>query len=491
VRTGHSGDPERSRDSGRGSVSADGTVGAIASAVSARRVRAVDLVRAAAERIDRLDPTLNAVVAMRTDAALEEAERLDQALDAGSPAGPLAGVPVLVKDLEDVTGMRTTKGSALLAETAPAEMDGLTPSRLRRAGAILICKTNLPEFATEGYTANLLFGATGNPWAPEWSPGGSSGGSAAALAAGMIPIATGTDGGGSIRIPAALCGLVGIKPTRGLIGRRPIPDWIDFSTDGPFATNVQDLRLLLQVEAGPVRGDPESFPLPWTASPQRPEVLLAAQRTSDLGPLPTAVAHAFDGAVAALADVLALPVRWMEPTEIFSDGDPDLDWFTLAAPEHVSALGRDWVHDSLDRMHPGAAAFLREGLEIGIDDYLGARRRRYRYVDRLDTLLGTSTVLLTPTVAAEGWLADGRLTADQPVGMLPHSVYSTALQNMTGHPAISLPAGRSPNGVPFGLQVTGPRFADAMLLDIADRWQQANPWPRTAPGYSPFETVIS
>ncbi|MCW2947394.1 MAG: amidase [Actinoallomurus sp.] len=465
--------------------------GAIASAVAARRVRAVDVARAAIERIERLDPVLNAVVAMRADAAMEEAERLDRALADGAPAGPLAGVPVLVKDLEDVAGMRTTKGSALLAESGPAKRDGLMPSRLRAAGAIVIGKTNLPEFATEGYTANLLFGATGNPWAPEWSPGGSSGGSAAALAAGLVPVATATDGGGSIRIPAALCGLVGIKPTRGLIGRRPIPDWIDLSTDGPFATSVQDLRLLLRVEAGPVAGDPDSVPYALTAPPRRPEVLLAAERTSDLGPLPVAVAHAFDAAITALADVLALPVRRLDPSDIFTGGDPDLDWFTLAAPEHVSALGRAWVHDGLDRMHPAAAEFLRGGLDVGIDDYLAARRRRYRYVDRLDTLLGTSTVLLTPTVAAEGWLADGRLTADQPVGMLPPSVYSTAVQNMTGHPAITLPAGVYPNGLPFGLQVTGPRFSEGMLLDIADRWQQANPWPRTAPGYSPFETLIS
>jgi Asp-tRNA(Asn)/Glu-tRNA(Gln) amidotransferase A subunit family amidase len=396
---------------------------------------------------------------------------------------------VLVKDLEDVVGMRTTKGSALLADAAPAERDGLVPARLRAAGAVIVGKTNLPEFATEGYTANLLFGSTGNPWDPDWSPGGSSGGSAAAVAAGMVPLATATDGGGSIRIPAAMCGLVGLKPTRGMVGRRPIPDWIDLSTDGPFATSVRDLRLLLRVEAGPVAGDPDAAPYV-PAAPSEPDTLLWAERTSDLGPLPTAVARAFDDAARALADVLGLPMRRLEPADFFSDGDPDVDWFTLAAPEHVSALGRAWVRDGLDRMHPAAAEFLREGLAVGIDDYLAARRRRFAYVERLDTLLGRRGVLLTPTVAAEGWAADGRLSPDRPAGMLPPSVYSTAVQNMTGHPAITLPAGRQSNGLPFGLQVTGPRFADGMLLDIAERWGRAYPWPRTAPGHSSFETVL-
>jgi Asp-tRNA(Asn)/Glu-tRNA(Gln) amidotransferase A subunit family amidase len=463
----------------------------VASAVASGRARASDVVRAAIDRIERLDPGLGAVVAMRSEEAVDEAERLDRALAAGASAGPLAGVPVLVKDLEDVAGMRTTKGSVLLAHAAPAERDGLMPFRLRAAGAVVVGKTNLPEFATEGYTANLLFGATGNPWAPEMSSGGSSGGSAAAVAAGMVPVATATDGGGSIRIPAAMCGLVGLKPTRGLIGRRPIPDWIDLSTDGPFATSVRDLRLLLRVASGPVEGDPDAAPYVPAASPREPDALLWAERTSDLGPLPAATARAFDDAARALADVLGLPMRRLEPADFFPDGDPDLDWFTLAAPEHVSALGRAWVRDGLDRMHPAAAEFLREGLAVGIDDYLAARRRRYGYVERLDTLLGQGGVLLTPTVAGEGWTADGSLGPGRPAGMLPPEVYSTAVQNMTGHPAITLPAGRRPNGLPFGLQVTGPRFADGMLLDIAERWERAYPWPQTAPGCSPFETVLS
>lgn len=449
------------------------------------------MVTEALQRIARDDPAINAVVALRADAAYLEAEAVDAAVRRGEPAGVLAGVPVLVKDIEDVAGMRTTQGSRLFQAAPPATEDGVIPARLRAAGAIIVGKTNLPEFATEGFTDNLLFGPTGNPWAPTRSPGGSSGGSAASLAAGLVPIATATDGGGSIRIPAAFCGLVGLKPTHGVIGRYPAHDWIDFSTFGPFATSVSDLRLLLDIEAGPVFGDPTARPDGFRRDrTPSPDHIVAAQRTSDLGPLPPGVERSFTEAVRALADVLALPVTWLEPGDVFAGGDPDLDWFTLATTEHVAALGRERVEANLDQMHPATQAFMEIGLACGIDEYLAARRRRFGYVRRVDELLGRSGVLLTPTVASEGWYADGRRTPDGPPGMLGPELYSTAMQNVTGHPAISLPAGRSANGIPFGLQVTAPRHADDMLLDIAEAWEAAHPWPGVAPGYEPFTSDL-
>ncbi len=464
----------------------------MAAAVAAGRIGAVETVTAALERVARLDGGLNAVVALRGEEALAEAEMLDRRRASGEPLGPLAGVPMLVKDLEDLTGMTTTKGSVLLAGAPPASSDGLVPGRLRAAGAIPIGKTNLPEFAIEGYTANALFGATGNPWGPDWSPGGSSGGSAAAVAAGMVPIATATDGGGSIRIPASLCGLVGLKPTNGLVGRRPVPDWIDLSTDGPFATCVEDLRLLLAVEIGPVAGDPTALPLgaPPAAAFPPPARLFAARRTSDLGPLPGPVAASLQAAVDALSDVLSLPVSWLEPDGVFTDGNPDLDWFTLCGPEHVASLGRDFVTGGLDEMHVGARNFLANGLDVGVDEYLDARRRRFSHVRALDLLLGDDALLVTPTVAVEGYLADGRLVADGEPGSLPAEVFCTPMQNITGHPAITVPAGLSGNGLPFGLQLTGPRYSDMALLEVAAAWEAAHPWPATAPGYEPFSTIL-
>ncbi|HXG40548.1 MAG TPA: amidase, partial [Candidatus Limnocylindrales bacterium] len=232
-----------------------GVLAPLASAVRAGRTSAVALVAEAARRIEAARD-LNAVVALRVEAALDEAAGLDRRVRAGDDPGPLAGLPLLVKDIEDAAGLVTTHGSLLHASDPPAERNGLVPSRLVAAGAIVLGKTNTPEFAFQGYTDNRLFGATLNPWARDWSPGGSSGGSGAALAAGLAPLATATDGGGSIRIPAALCGLAGIKPTNGVVGRDPIPDWIDLSTDGPLAQTVADLRLLLETIRGPVAGDP-------------------------------------------------------------------------------------------------------------------------------------------------------------------------------------------------------------------------------------------
>src|SRR5262249_30457612 len=294
----------------------------------------------------------------------------------------------------------------LFAGAPLAARDGLTPSRLRAAGAVIVGKTNLPEFATEGYSANLIFGATRNPWGLDWSPGGSSGGSGAALAAGLVPIATATDGGGSVRIPAALCGLVGLKPTNGLIARQPIPDWIDYSTDGILATTVADLRLLLAVQSGPAPGDPTALPCPPPGGPARPRRLYATRRFAPWGPLPGAIQSAFDEAVAVFRELARLPVEVLRPGTVLTTGNPRPDWFIVTAAEHVCSLGRGVVKQTLDRLHPGARWFLEEGLGVTLDDYLAARRRRFGYARELDELLGEDGVVLSPTIAVQGWLAE-------------------------------------------------------------------------------------
>jgi Asp-tRNA(Asn)/Glu-tRNA(Gln) amidotransferase A subunit family amidase len=447
-------------------------------------------VRLALDRIDKLNPDLNAVIALRGDEAIAEAKAIDARNHSSAELGPLAGVPLLVKDLEDVAGMRTTQGSVVFADAPLAAADGLVPARLRAAGAIVVGKTNLPEFAAEGFTSNLLFGTTRNPWGLEWSPGGSSGGSAAALASGMALIATATDGGGSIRIPAAFCGLVGIKPTNGVIGRRPIPDWIDLSTDGPFATTVADLRLLLSIESGPVPGDPTALPAPYQSAGGKPARLLATPRLIRAGPLPDSIAKLFDVAIKAAGGIFGLEVQHADVDALWAPGNPGEDWPVITSAEHVHRLGREFVTANLDRMHPSARGFMEFGLGVSIDDYLAARRRRFEYVRLLDELLGDDAVILSPTVSATGFLADGRLTPQDELGSLPSDVYNTELTNITGHPAISLPAGLSSNGIPFGLQVTAPRFRDGWLLALAAKWEEQREWPRAAPGYIPFEAAL-
>jgi Asp-tRNA(Asn)/Glu-tRNA(Gln) amidotransferase A subunit family amidase len=207
--------------------------------------------------------------------------------------------------------------------------------------------------------------------------------------------------------------------------------------------------------------------------------------------LPDVIQSAFDEAVAVFQELVGLPVEMLDPETIFATGNPDTDWFVVTTAEHVCSLGRGVVTRNLDRLHPGARWFLEEGLRVTLDDYLAARRRRFGYVRELDEMLGEDGVLLSPTIAVQGWLAEGRLSTSGQVGALPGDVYNTSLQNMTGHPALSLPACRLPNGLPFGLQVTGPRFRDHMLLALAESWEEVRPWPPVADGYEPFDVGIA
>ncbi|HET9311826.1 MAG TPA: amidase [Actinomycetota bacterium] len=455
---------------------------AIAASVRERHASAETLVAESLGRIERLDGPINAVVLTRGDGAFADAAAIDARIEAGEDPGPLAGLPLLVKDNEDAAGLRTTFGSLLREHDPPAERDCEIVGRLRAAGAIVVGKTNLPEFAFEGFTSNLLFGDTHDPWALDWSPGGSSGGSGAALAAGMAPLATGTDGGGSIRIPAAFCGLVGLKPTGGLIGRDPPPSWLDYSTKGPLTTSVADAALLLEVMRGPVHGDPTAVPT-WTPRPEAwPTRIVAAPRMVDYGPLPAAIAALFEEALTALGAASGLSIERVSapfPQQM------DDDWFTTAAVDELMWIGREEVARRSDDLTP----YLRKTLEIAAtitpDEYLSARRRRFTFTRILDDLLGNDTVMVSPTMCVEGFFPDGRSPGDD-VDATSSAAYNTQAANITGHPALSLPAGRSANGVPFGIQVTGPRFADDLVLAVGLAWEAAQPWPLVAPGFTPF-----
>jgi len=466
----------------------NGPISRVARAVAAKQISPTQAVSKALENIESSNPALNFMAQHCSESALKDAAN-------SSLSGPLAGVPVLVKDLEQVVGLPTRKGSLALADAPPETFDGIVVARLKAAGAIVVGKTTLPEFAIEGYTANRATGVTRNPWNLELSPGGSSGGSAAALSAGVVPIATATDGGGSIRIPAAFCGLVGLKPSNGVIGRWPTPDWIDFSTEGPFATTVDDLRLLMSVIAGAASGDPigavgvarKEYLI---FKNQTPTKIYAATRTSDFGDLPAQLEQVFRGAVSELSSQLKLPVNWIEPGSLFGAADPDLDWFTMATAEHLVSLGRDWVVENFELLHPSSQEFFTQGMNADLDEYIQARRRRFDYIRVMDELLAGDAILLTPTVAETGWFADGRLSAESPAGLSPPESYSTALQNITGHPAISLPLPVMSSGLPGALQITAPRYREDLLLDIAQNWERTNPWQLNATGYEAFDAFL-
>ena len=457
----------------------------VARLVREREASCVELVERSLRLVEAGNPALGAVVALRGDLALQEAAEQDRRLADGQDVGPLAGVPLLVKDLEDVAGMVTTQGSLVYADSPPAAHDGLVPGRLRAAGAIVIGKTNLPECAFEAYTANRLYGPTRNPWDLQLSPGGSSGGSAAALSAGMVPLATATDGGGSARIPAAFCGLVGLKPTNGIIGRSPVPSWMDLSTDGPMGHSVSDVRLLLGLQRGPAVGDPSALPRWEPGPPGRLTRALASPRTSDWGPLDPALEAAFTAALQVLDSVLGLEVERVTPSQVTPAGNADHDWYTICCTEQAHQIGEQVLTDRAADFDPVLLAQMRAGLQTPLRDYVDARRRRFEHVRHLDLLLGDDGVLVTPTLGMTAQHADGRMLGADEAGT-PEDALNTCLQNITGHPAVSVPAGLLPGGLPFGLQLTGPRFRDDLLLDLAERWEAALPWPWFAPGWEPL-----
>lgn len=438
------------------------------------------LIEMALSRIDE-HRGLNAVVATRQEEALAEAAAIDQRRECGEDLPPLAGVPMLIKDNQDVAGMRTTRGSRVFANAQPERRDSVEVARLRAAGAVVVGKTNVPEFCIEGYTDNPLFGPTLNPWNETLSPGGSSGGSAAALAAGLAPLATGTDGAGSVRIPAAFCGLIGFKPSNGTIGRSSAPEWIDFSTPGFLTPHATDLSLLFDIVAGAVPGDPTALPgpLPPALQPQR---AVAAPRTEGDRRIHPDVEVAFQRAVQMFSAAFDVPVEWREPSDFFPDSSPDDDWYVIAAAEHASAVGPALLTGELQS---STRAFLEFGLEVSLQDYIAARRRVFAHSRVIDEVLSNGTVLLTPVAPLPGWGPDGD-AASYPHQLLPADHYTSSIQNLTAVPALSLPAGILPNGLPFGLQVTGARWSDRALMFVAERWQQRWSSPAAAPGYSPF-----
>jgi Asp-tRNA(Asn)/Glu-tRNA(Gln) amidotransferase A subunit family amidase len=456
----------------------------LAKDVRERRVSAVELVTEALGRIERRDVELNAVTAVWPEDALEQA----RTLDGREASGPLAGLPLLVKDNSDVAGRVTNFGSRTMIDRPPAERGEASLERLIAAGAIPIGRTNIPEFAFQGYTDNDLFGPTRNPWGREWSPGGSSGGSAAALAAGLAPIATGGDGGGSIRTPAAFCGLVGLKPTNGLIGRRPIPSWLETSTQGPFGTSVEDAKLLLLVMLGPAEGDPTAAPS-WTYRGGMPSRVLAIPRSRALGPLPAEVDERFREALRAIEADLGLAVEEITLEELLPSIHEDDqvagdDWFVTIAVEELAWLGRAWVEAHLHEFSDPFRSAMEDALGYTVDQYMRARLRRFLYAADVDRALGDDTVLVCPTHGLEGWLADGTVPGTGRAAAAEG--YNLGEFNLSGHPAVSVPAGLASIGIPFGLQIVGPRYRDDLVLELAAAWERARPWPLAAPGFEPF-----
>jgi Asp-tRNA(Asn)/Glu-tRNA(Gln) amidotransferase A subunit family amidase len=427
-------------------------------------LRAVDVVQESLDRIAELDDAINAFTVVTADAALERA----RAVDAGEVGGPLAGVPISIKDHVWMRGLPATNGSRALASFVPDE-DCVCVARLIAAGAVVVGKTNNPEFCYRGFTTNDLFGATRNPHNLERTAGGSSGGAAASVAAGMVPLAVGTDGGGSIRIPSSFCGTYGLKPTFGLIPKMPgFRGWPTLSVTGPIAASARDLALATSVMAGPAPADPLSYPAP-------PADYLAAvtgaslewlriAASSDLGisDVDPDVRTAFGAAV----DGLDVPIMWRHP----ETDDPCALWDRIALPEGFASEGPlleahpDLVgHDAAEIVLAGATASARQ--------YLDAQHERATFCRVWDEFFTGVDVLIAPAMPTTAFEIDQmapRSIDGQPVPPSFDAWTALALPaNLAGLPAACVPVGVGRDGLPVGLQVIGPRWSDATVLQVA------------------------
>jgi aspartyl-tRNA(Asn)/glutamyl-tRNA(Gln) amidotransferase subunit A len=447
-----------------------------------RKVSPVEVTEAVLARIERLQPRLNAFCLIAHEQARAAAREAEIAVMKGEPLGPLHGVPVSVKDVLFTRGLTTTGGSRMFAEVTPTE-DAIPVARLRAAGAVILGKTNTSELGHKAVTDNPLFGATRNPWSPTHTPGGSSGGAAAAVASGQGPIGLGTDGGGSVRIPAAFCNLFGIKPSYGRVPIPPgFPGWEHFSHTGPLTRTVRDAALVLDVIAGGDDRDLDSLPgggeRYLQACDESVRGLLVAW-SPDLG------YARVDPEVLRICEEAAAQFESLGcHVEVVNPGweSPEAAFGTMVAAQFYAAWA-DRLPADEGRLDPTLVKFIRRGGAVTAREYLEAGRWMHAFWLEVRQFLERFDLLLTPTAAVLPFPVDGpppREVAGERVSVLGWMPFTYPF-NMTGQPAASVPAGFSATGLPVGLQIVGRRHADRTVLAASAEYEAACPWAGQRP----------
>lgn len=445
--------------------------------IGAKEISPVEVLESCLTRIALINPAVNAMVVLDADRAREA----EAAVMRGDDLGPLHGIPVAVKDAQDLKGVRTTYGSPIHADHVPAQ-DGACIARLRDAGAILIGKTNTPEWSAGANSRNPVHGVTANPFDLTRSAAGSSGGSAAALACGMAPLASGSDMGGSLRNPAGYCGIVGMRPSPGLVAsdKRAI-GWSPLATDGPMARTVADTALMLSVMASDDARDPLAYTLPDEPVRGRPErwvlppVALKGLKlafTDDFGFAPTEqhIRRVFRSRVAAIAPLFAAA----EETSPDCTGADDA-FAVLRASNFLASHGAGYRTDP-HMYGPLVRANLEEALTYSLSDYARAASAQTRIYRAYQAFFAQHDVLVSPTItlSPRPWSESYPTEID---GVATQSYYHwLALAyavTLAGHPAVSLPLGRDEAGLPFGLQIVGRRGGDAQVLAVAAALEEA------------------
>jgi len=457
----------------------------LAAAIRRKKVSPVEVVDAVLARIERLNPKLNAYCTVTADLARREAKAAErQLMRKGARLGPLHGVPFSIKDLVITKGVRTTWGSKLYADHVPEE-DAPVVERLKAAGGIMVGKTNTPAFGWIGATHNLVFGITRNPWNPDLTPGGSSGGAGAAVAAGMAPLAVGTDGGGSIRIPSSFSGIFGLKPSFGRVPVYPFSGAWSLSHAGPMTRTVADAALMLTVLAGPDERDAHSLPGQRVDYGKALRGTLKGLRVAWSGTLGYATVDPEVHAVCAKAakrfnefgcKVEAVDPTWPVPYEawkvIFCGG--------------IAARLASYLPERAQDIDAGLVRIIEDALKWPPTKFVQAWFDRLTFWDHVRKFFAKYDLFLTPTLACPPFKAgidNPTEIAGRPIpdyGWIPF----TYPFNMTGQPAASVPCGFTRDGLPVGLQIVGRRFDDATVLRAAACFERAQPWAGKRPPVS-------
>jgi Asp-tRNA(Asn)/Glu-tRNA(Gln) amidotransferase A subunit family amidase len=447
-----------------------------------RHLSPVELMRAVLERAQQLQPILHPFMTLDVERALEGAHTAEAAVMNGANLGPLHGLPVSIKDLEQTAGLRTTFGSKFFEHNIP-EVDGVVSARLKAAGAIVFGKTNTPNFGHKDLTDNLLMPATRNPWNLERTPGGSSGGAAAAVASGIGPVAHGSDGAGSIRIPAALCGVFGFKPSFGRVPYWPNQDfWAARSHNGPLARTVRDAALLLETMVGPDERDPVSLDSPAEAYVAACDADLKGLRvawSADFGyaavePEVRQLTHRAATQFAELGCSVEEPTpTWQDPAEWAA-----LLWDYATFIRNASRVDEhpEWFEPSmLEQIDHGRGATASE-----VGQAFLARTALY---EQMRQFMQPYDLLLTPQMPCGAWSLDGypKIIDGRPARTLFDHLPFTFPFNLNGWPAASVPCGFTSEGLPVALQIVARWRQDALCLRAAAAFEAAQPWARDRP----------
>lgn len=449
-------------------------------AYQAKTLSPVEVTQAILDRIERVNPGLNAYVTITAERAIDDARAAEATLARGDAIGPLTGIPISIKDITPTRGIRTTRGSLLYADWVPDE-DAPFVERVYAAGAVMLGKTNTPELGWKGDSGNRVVGPTHNPWRHGRTAGGSSGGAAAAVAAGLGPLASGTDGAGSIRIPAGFCGVFGLKPSFGRVAYYPPSSVESLAHIGPITRTVRDAALLMNVTAGADPRDRATWPLDedYLAACEGGIAGLRVAWSPDLGFAP--IDPEVRGLTTAAAEKLAELGCHVEEVRIdLPDPWPIVDTLWAVAQAGTHADDYDRVKDRID---PGRIPVIEQGRTYsGVDVYQAGVQRNAWY-DAMRKLMERYDLLVTPQLPVTAFPAgdDQPGTIDgKPTTYLGWTAFTYPF-NVTGQPAATIPCGFASDGLPVALQFVGGWHADATVLRAAAAWEDAFPWQGKRP----------